>query len=84
MILIIYRELLLKALAIYTNAYEGRGGLGRSSYLMAQVLSSLGRDEDAQNTKTLAGAIRKEILGIDPDDDDNLDSYDNLVGFLDR
>jgi hypothetical protein len=74
----------LKALAIYGSAYEGDGGVGRSSYLMAKVLASLGRAEDAHNTKALAAEIRNRILGIDPGDDDTEASYDELVGNLDR
>jgi len=76
--------MLLNALRIYTNWDESRGSSGRAYYLMSQVLSSLGREEDARNAKAQAAKVRKELLGIDPGDDDNLESYDKLVGFLDR
>jgi hypothetical protein len=51
---------------------------------MSKVLKALHREDDAENTKHLAAKIRQEILGIPPDKDDNLESYDKLVGALDR
>jgi hypothetical protein len=51
---------------------------------MAEVLQDLGKEEEAQMTKRLAQTIRKEILGIDPGDDDCLESYDKLVGYIDK
>ena len=78
------RDLLLNALSIYNNAYEGKGDLGRSSYLMSAILQGLGREEDARNTKALAQSIRQDLLGIPPDDDDYIESYDSLVGILDQ
>ncbi|OJD37205.1 nb-arc and tpr domain protein [Diplodia corticola] len=77
-------EMLLKALTIYQRSYGGKGGTGRSTYLMSMVLESLGREEDAKNSKKLAADIRQELLGIPPDEQDNMESYDKLVGTLDR
>ncbi|KAK4947223.1 hypothetical protein LTR10_013995 [Elasticomyces elasticus] len=77
-------DLLLKALAIYENSYKGEGAVGRSSYLMSIVLSANGREDDARNTKALASGIRQKILGIPPDQEDTLESYDRLVGYQDR
>jgi hypothetical protein len=65
-------------------AYKTKGELARSSYLMATVLLGLGRNEDAVNTKDLAATIRKEITGLDPDQDDNQESYDLLISWLIR
>jgi hypothetical protein len=76
--------MLLSALKIFTNSYEGRGGVGRSSYLMNMVLEELGRKEDAENTKRFAEGIRKDILGLPPGENDTLESYDKLVGAMDR
>lgn len=76
--------MLLSALKIFTNSYEGRGGVGRSSYLMSMVLEDVGREEDAKNVKNFAASIRKDILGIPPEEDDGLESYDKLIGALDR
>lgn len=79
--LICHRELLLKALKIYGEIYEGKGGLARSNYLLHMVLAAQGRKEDAANCKIFAGALRLELVGKGPDQDDNLASYDLLVGY---
>lgn len=77
-------EFLLKAIKIYGNVYEGEGPKGRSSYLMSMVLSAMGRANDAREAKALAALIRQKILGIPKGESDNLESYDQLVGYMDR
>jgi hypothetical protein len=51
---------------------------------MASVLRGLGREEDAVNTKALAAMIRKEIMGLEPGQDDNQESYDLLISWVIR
>lgn len=51
---------------------------------MALVLQGLGREEDAVNTKALAASIRKEIMGLEPGQDDNQESYDLLISWVIR
>lgn len=76
--------MLIHALTIFSNSYEGKGAVGRSSYLTSIVLEALGRTDEANHTKQFAAGVREEILGIPPDEDDSLESYDKLVGALDR
>jgi hypothetical protein len=78
------RNMLLQALTIFRNSYEGKGAVGRSSYLMSTILDALGRADEAKDMKRFAADIRYEILGIPADEDDTLESYDKLVGALDR
>jgi hypothetical protein len=83
-LLMAIRTLLLTALRIYSTGYKTRGELARTSYLMASVLRGLGREEDAVNTKALAAMIGKEIMGLEPGQDDNQESYDLLISWVIR
>lgn len=76
--------LLQHALQIYDDAYKTKGELGRTSYLMATVLAALEREEDARNTKSIAAQIRKGIMGLEPEQEDNQANYDLLISFEHR
>ena len=74
----------MKAISIYEVIYEGKGGLGRSKYLLNLVLQKLGREQEARDALFFAKEIRQEILGIARGEVDRIESYDELVGILDR
>jgi len=75
-------RLLRRALDVYDDGDKSRGELGRTSYLMASVLAALGREEDARRAKADAAQVRKDVLGLEPrDDDDDQASYDLLIPF---
>jgi tetratricopeptide (TPR) repeat protein len=72
-----------RALDIYKSVAK-TGEFGRTSYLLATVLAALNREDDAKRMKAVAAQIRKDILGLEPEVEDNQASYDLLIFFEQR
>ncbi|KAF2823334.1 hypothetical protein CC86DRAFT_372320 [Ophiobolus disseminans] len=69
---------------MYEESDKTKGGSGRTSYLMGTVLEALGRRKEAMDMKLVAAEIRKDVLGKEPEQDDNQASYDLLIPFEQR
>ena len=71
-------------MSIYTNYADAVGGVSRSKYKLALVRHDQGHLDEAIGLKREAAALRKQILGIEPDDNDNEAGYDDLIMLVDH
>ncbi|KAJ3579856.1 hypothetical protein NPX13_g713 [Xylaria arbuscula] len=77
-------QLLEHAIKIYRTYGEEEGGIARSQYLLSMVLRAQGRGPEADLVKEQAGRLREKILYLEPEENDDLASYDELIMFVDH
>jgi len=63
-----------------------RAETARTKYKLAQVLRDAGQTgiEVWQRLKTEAQELRRELIGKEPDDEDNEASYEGLIAYFYR
>ena len=73
-----------QAIIIYRQYGEETRGIARSEYKLSLVLRDLGRIAEADEVKQRAARLRKKVLGVEPEEQDDETGYDPLIMFVDH
>jgi hypothetical protein len=74
----------MEALSMYKGAHLYEGGVARTYYRLAKLSLLEGKLEEAEEMKKIAGSIWEKLTGTEPFQNDTVESYDQLVPYMDR